>query len=77
MKAPLYGRAGISKYWLVHLDDGGVEVYRDPALLDEGDVYRSRWVYVQGEQLSTLQRPEATVKVEELRALPLLTLLRE
>lgn len=66
VKAPLYARAGIPQYWLVNLDEGCVEVYCDPAPLGGGYVYRSRQVYVQGEQLSPLQKPEATVTVEEL-----------
>lgn len=66
VKAPLYARAGIPEYWIVNLDEGCIGVYRDPAPLGEGYTYRSRRVYVQGEQLSPLQKPEVTVKVEEL-----------
>ena len=30
VKLPLYGRDGIAEYWLVRLDTGVVEVYREP-----------------------------------------------
>ncbi|MCS6831334.1 MAG: Uma2 family endonuclease [bacterium] len=66
VKAPLYARAGVPEYWIVNLDEGCIEVYRDPAPLGEGYAYRSRRLYTRGEQIAPLQKPEATVKVEEL-----------
>lgn len=65
VKAPLYARAGIPEYWIVNLDEGCIEVYRDPAPMGEGYIYRSRRIYTQGEQITCLNNPEATVKVEE------------
>lgn len=65
VKAPLYARAGIPEYWIVNLDEGCIEVYRDPAPMGEGYIYRSRRIYTQGEQITCLRNPEATVKVEE------------
>lgn len=65
VKAPLYARAGIPEYWIVNLDEGCMEVYRDPAPMGEGYIYRSRRLYTQGEQITCLNNPEATVKVEE------------
>lgn len=65
VKAALYARAGIPEYWIVNLDEGYIEVYRDPAPMGEGYIYRSRRIYTQGEQITCLKNPEATVKVEE------------
>lgn len=66
VKAPLYARAGVPEHWIVNLDEGCIEVYRDPAPMGEGYTYRLRRIYTKGEQIACLQKPESTVKVEEL-----------
>jgi Uma2 family endonuclease len=66
VKAPLYARAGIPEYWIVNLDGQCIEVYRDPAPIGEGFGYRSRRIYLKGESLAPLQKPEGAVKVDEL-----------
>ena len=66
VKAPLYARAGIPEYWIVNLDGQCIEVYRDPAPMGEGFGYRSRRIYLKGESLAPLQKPEGAVKVDEL-----------
>jgi Uma2 family endonuclease len=37
LKAPLYAEAGVQDYWIVDLEGGAVEVYRDPS----GDGFQS------------------------------------
>ena len=66
VKALLYARAGIPEYWIVNLDAQCIEVYRDPAPMGEGFGYRSRRIYMKGEQIAPLQKPEASVSVDEL-----------
>jgi len=66
VKLPLYARAGVPEYWIVNLDEGCIEVYRDPAPMGGGYAYRSRRIYTKGEQIACLQKPEKVVKVEEL-----------
>ncbi|MCL6473426.1 MAG: Uma2 family endonuclease [Firmicutes bacterium] len=66
VKAPLYARAGIPEYWIVNLDGHCIEVYRDPAPMGEGYGYRSRRIYMMGEPIAPLQKPESAVKVDEL-----------
>jgi Uma2 family endonuclease len=66
VKAPLYARAGIPEYWIVNLDGQCIEVYRDPAPVGEGFGYRSRRIYMKGEQIAPLQKPEGSVNVDEL-----------
>ena len=66
VKAPLYARAGIPEYWIVNLDGQCIEVYRDPAPIGEGFGYRSRRIYMKGEQIAPLQKPEGSVNVDEL-----------
>jgi len=66
VKAPLYARAGIPEYWIVNLDGQCIEVYRDPAPMGESYGYRSRRIYLKGEQIAPLQKPEGSVNVDEL-----------
>ena len=66
VKAPLYARGGIPEYWIVNLDGHCIEVYRDPAPMGEGYGYRSRRIYMMGEPIAPLQKPESAVKVDEL-----------
>jgi Uma2 family endonuclease len=66
VKAPLYARAGIPEYWIVNLDGQCIEVYRDPAPMGEGFGYRSRRIYMKGEQIAPLQKPKGSVSVDEL-----------
>lgn len=66
VKATLYARAGIPEYWIINLDEQCVEVYRDPAPMGEGYGYRLRRIYMKGESLAPLQKPEGAIKVDEL-----------
>ncbi|MFQ6026988.1 MAG: Uma2 family endonuclease [Dehalococcoidia bacterium] len=61
IKVPLYGRAGIRESWLVLLDDGVVEVYREPS--PEG--YREMHKFVQGEELSAGFKPDQTLQIDD------------
>ncbi|MER3473230.1 MAG: hypothetical protein C4335_04200 [Armatimonadota bacterium] len=63
VKGALYARAGIPEYWLVNLEERRVEVYRDPAP-DLG--YRSRRIYMPGETLTCLQKPDNPISVDDL-----------
>ena len=48
--AEIYGKAGISAYWIVNVDDGQVEVYSDPG----PSGYRSHEVLAPGHVLSVV-----------------------
>jgi Uma2 family endonuclease len=61
LKTGLYSRNGIPEYWIVNLEDGCLEVYRNP----EGERY-SCTVLRSGGSVSPLSRPEASVPVSEL-----------
>ena len=61
-KRSLYARAGIQDYWIVNLDVGCIEVYRDPA---QGS-YRTTRRFVSGDQVSPLAAPEAGMAVQEM-----------
>lgn len=61
-KASLYARAGIPEYWILNLVDWCLEVYRAP----KNGVYTSRIVLQEGDSISPLSRPEASVSVADL-----------
>lgn len=69
VKAPVYARAGVADYWVVNLKNRTVEVYREPASLrdDTGEFgYRGRRIYSEGETISPLAAPEASVAVDDI-----------
>jgi Uma2 family endonuclease len=61
-KADLYARAGIPEYWLLNLVDWCLEVYRD---LKDG-VYTVRLILRDGDSVSALDRPQASIPVASL-----------
>ena len=62
VKIPLYGRHGVPEAWLVDLDAGRVEVYREPS--PEG--YRLMRFYTRGERLAPLAFPDLEVPTDGL-----------
>jgi Uma2 family endonuclease len=61
VKVPLYARFGIDEVWLVDLEAGVAEVYRDPS--QEG--YRERKMLGRGEVISPKAFPEIELLVDE------------
>jgi len=62
VKAPLYARHGILEYWLVGLEAGVVEVYRQPA--PEG--YQQVSQVARGQRLTLQAFPSLKVRVEDV-----------
>lgn len=68
-KASLYARAGIKDYWIVNLNDRCVEAYREPVEIPSepfGYGYRHKSVYMPGEAIAPLEKPDRSVKVNDL-----------
>jgi Uma2 family endonuclease len=63
-KIPLYGRARIREAWLVHLTEGHIEVYRQPASTRRG--YRDMQRYTRGMRLSLVAFPDLSPTVEDI-----------
>jgi Uma2 family endonuclease len=64
-----YAAAGVPDYWISNVRDRQVEVYRDPrpdAASPTGHRYAERRVYVMGESLAPLAKPDAVVAVATL-----------
>jgi Uma2 family endonuclease len=61
-KQSAYARAGIPEYWILNLLHRQVEVYRDPA----GSRYRSRTISREGEVLTPVAAPHASIRVSDL-----------
>jgi Uma2 family endonuclease len=61
-KTRLYARAGIPEYWIDNLVDWCLEVYRDP----RDGAYTSRTILREGDSVSPLSRPEASIPVASL-----------
>ena len=61
-KLPLYGRAGVAEVWIVNLEEGVVEIYREPHF----DGYGSKTVLGDGDQARPLAFPDVAVDVAEL-----------
>ncbi len=55
VKIPLYARYGIPEVWLVDLQKGQIEVYREPA---PGGYYRECRIHRAGEPIRPLQLPD-------------------
>ena len=60
VKAPLYARAGIAEVWIVDLQRGFLEAYRQPT--SEG--YEKVTKHRAGEQLALVLAPEIVVKLD-------------
>jgi Uma2 family endonuclease len=68
-KGSLYARAGLDDYWVLNLEDGVLEVYREPrpeATAPFGWCYARREVFAAGAHLTPLAAPSATVRVADL-----------
>lgn len=66
-KSVAYVRSGITEYWIVNLRSRQLEVYRDPALLDNGQYgYRSVQIVAADGTISTLEKPEVSIAVTDL-----------
>jgi Uma2 family endonuclease len=61
-KLPLYGRAGVAEVWIVNLEEGVIEVYREPHL----NGYASKTVLRAGDRARPLAFPDAVVDVAQL-----------
>jgi Uma2 family endonuclease len=61
-KRPAYARAGITEYWILNLRDCQLEVYREPSR----SRYRGLTIHREGEQVSPLAAPTATIHVADL-----------
>jgi len=59
VKIPLYARAGIPETWLVRLEDGCIEVHRDPAATG----YREMRTFRPGDAVAPLAFPDLEVAV--------------
>lgn len=69
LKMRKYAQAGIADYWIEHLKENCVEVYRDPknptGKLSDCH-YASVVRYKKGESIALLRRPEVVIPVDEL-----------
>jgi Uma2 family endonuclease len=61
-KAKLYARNGIKDYWIVDLKKRRIEVCRTPKL----DKYQEITFFNETDEVSTLAKPEVSIKVSEL-----------
>ncbi len=68
-KASLYASAGIPEYWIVNLAERVLEVYREPAPMDDAPFragYKLSRRTTQDETISPLFDPELKIPVKEL-----------
>ncbi len=68
-KASLYASANIPEYWIVNLNEGVLEVYREPAPMENtpfGAGYKQVRRYTQDETISPLFDPEVSIPVKSL-----------
>jgi Uma2 family endonuclease len=61
-KTSLYARAGIPEYWILNLVDWLLEVHRNP----KDGAYSTRLILRDGDTVSPLSRPEASIPVAGL-----------
>ena len=61
-KLPMYGRAGITEYWIVDLNRDRIEVYREPMR----SRYRSARLAARGETISPLFAPDLAVDASKI-----------
>ena len=62
VKVPLYARAGVSEVWIVDLNRGAVEIFRDPR--DRG--YASEFRVERGATIAPAALPDASIIVSEI-----------
>ena len=61
-KALVYAKAGIAEYWIVNLQDGILEVHRDPM----SGAYGTKTTHGRGGAVSPVHAPDASVAVADL-----------
>ena len=61
-KLPAYGRAGVTEFWIVNLQEATLEIYREPHFTG----YGLKTVLHAGDQARPLAFPDAAVDVAEL-----------
>ena len=61
-KLSVYAESGFPEYWIVDLQNGRLEVHRDPY----GTAYRTRRTYEEGETVTLLTRSDVTISVADL-----------
>ncbi|HMO25683.1 MAG TPA: Uma2 family endonuclease [Tepidisphaeraceae bacterium] len=69
IKLRKYAQHGIADYWIVHLEQNRVEVYRDPQNptgKSRDCRYASVTHHARGERMALLARPEVTLQVSDL-----------
>ncbi len=62
VKVPLYARAGIAEVWLVDLEAGAVQVFREPGV----DGYAAVRTAARGERLTPLHLPSVSLEVSSI-----------
>jgi Uma2 family endonuclease len=62
VKLPLYATAGIPEVWIANLNEGTIEVYRQP----HGDRYEQVTTHRRGAALTPVSLPAFSVRVEEI-----------
>jgi len=68
-KGSLYARAWVEDYWIVNLKKRQLEVYRNPitdATAPFGFKYRDKLIFKQGDSVSPLAKPDASIAVADL-----------
>ena len=63
-KAALYAAANVEEYWIVNLEAGVVEVYRE----SDGSAYRSVQIHRRGATIPLAHFPDVALSVDELLA---------
>ena len=66
-KTKLYAKAGIEDYWIIHLADNCVEVYRKPVNDTElGFIYLEKNIFNENESVSPLAKTGSVVRVADI-----------
>ncbi len=65
VKVPLYGTTGVSESWIISVEHGHIDVYRDPS--PEG--YTSRQRYTAGESLTVPGVEGASLEIDQVFSL--------
>jgi Uma2 family endonuclease len=65
-KAPLYAQFGIAEYWIINLNDGLLEVYREPTVEHGTWAYRQVSQARRGDHVTPLAFPFSVVAVADL-----------
>lgn len=67
VKPPVYAAAGIEDYWIINLVDNQVEIYRGPAVAEDGTAdYEQQTVHVAGDTVAPLRFPDCQIDVATL-----------